>query len=199
MGVPGAARQPTRPDRVCHTPRGLEPTQVRCRAPLLQRKIGAANSQATIAVGRENLASPVSPREVSGCLPEELTVSATPILQIHGQRFPQDPVEIFANTPGLERLINVLIEAVNQGRGEGEFMVRDGFATEVRAARLDGRRRDEDWRRSGSPYFDIDDPLVARIVILTDEVARLNEVVRTLRARTTENPTLTDRRRNRGG
>ena len=104
------------------------------------------------------------------------------ILHIHGQRFPQDCVEIFGTTVGLERLINALIEAVNSGRGHCEFMVRDGFAAEVHAAKLDGPRREEDWRRSGSPYLDIDDPLVARIVLLTEEVALLNERVRTLQS-----------------
>ena len=113
-------------------------------------------------------------------------MSTPAILHIHGQRYPEDAVEIFANTPGLERLINSLIETVNVGRSRCEFVVRDGFAAELRAARLDGVRREEDWRRSGSPYLDIDDPLVARILVLTEEVARLTMLVRTLEAKTTE-------------
>ncbi len=103
------------------------------------------------------------------------------ILHVHGPRFPHDAVEIFGTTRGLERLINALIEAVNQGRGRCEFMVRDGYESEARVACLDGPRRDEDWRRSGSPYLDVDDPLVARIIELTDEVARLRLTVGLLR------------------
>jgi hypothetical protein len=108
-------------------------------------------------------------------------VTKPAILHIHGQRFPNDPVEIFGTTQGLERLINASIEAVNIGNGHCQFMVRDGFESEARVARLDGPRRDEDWKRSGSPYLDIDDPLVARIVYLTEEVARLRDLVRALR------------------
>jgi hypothetical protein len=103
------------------------------------------------------------------------------ILHVHGQRFPHDPVEIFGTTPALERLINALIDAVNGGRGHSEFVVRDGFQAEVRIACLDGPRRDEDWRRSGSPYLDVDDPLVARILDLTEENARLSQTVALLR------------------
>jgi hypothetical protein len=100
-----------------------------------------------------------------------------PILHIHGQRFPHDAVEIFGTTSGLERLINALIEGVNQGRGSCEFMVRDGFEAEVRVACLDGPRRSEDWRRSGSPYLDVEDPLVARIIELTEENSRLRQAL----------------------
>lgn len=100
------------------------------------------------------------------------------ILHVHGPRYPHDPVEIFGTSNGLERLINALIEAVNGGRGRCEFMVSDGFESEARIACLDGARRSEEWKRSGSPYLDIDDPLVARIVILTEEVCRLKESLR---------------------
>jgi hypothetical protein len=90
-------------------------------------------------------------------------------------------VEIFGSTTGLERLINALIDAVNTGRGRAEFMVRDGNEGEVRVACLDGPRRDEDWRRSGSPYLDVDDPLIARIIELTEEVSRLRRAMALLR------------------
>jgi hypothetical protein len=104
-----------------------------------------------------------------------------PILHVHGQRFPHDVVEVFGTTPGLERLINALIEAVNHGRGRCQFMVRDGFEAEAQVACLNGPRRPEDWRRSGSPYLDVDDPLVARIIDLTEENARLRLALQTLR------------------
>ena len=105
------------------------------------------------------------------------------ILHIHGQRFPQDPVEVFGTTPGLERLINALIEGVNIGRGRCEFLVRDGFEAQARVVCLDGPRREEDWRRSGSPYLEVDDPLVARIIDLTEENARLRRTLSLLRNR----------------
>ena len=105
-----------------------------------------------------------------------------PVLHVHGQRYPQDPVEIFGTTGGLERLINALIDGVNTGRGQCDFVVRDGFEAEARVACLDGRRRGDDWKRSGSPYLDVDDPLVARIIELTDEVSRLRQTVQTLRS-----------------
>ena len=37
------------------------------------------------------------------------------------------------------------------------------------------------WRRSGSPYWDIDDPLIARVLDLTEENSRLRQVVASLR------------------
>jgi hypothetical protein len=79
----------------------------------------------------------------------------------------------------MERLINALIEALNTGRGRSRFLVRDGFDAEVHAVRLDGPRREEEWRRSGSPYLDLEDPLVARIIQLSEEVTRLREIIRT--------------------
>lgn len=103
------------------------------------------------------------------------------VLHIHGQRFPHDVVEVFGTTPGLERLTNALIEAMNSGRGRAEFMVSDGFEGEVRVCCLDGRRRDEEWRRSGSPYLDVEDPMVLRIIELTEENARLCQTIRQLR------------------
>ena len=106
----------------------------------------------------------------------------SPILHIHGARFPHDPVEVFGTTPGLERLINALIDAVNAGRGRCDFLVRDGFDSEARVVRLDGPRREDDWKRSGSPYLDVDDPLVARILDLTEENARLRQTLSVLRS-----------------
>jgi hypothetical protein len=103
------------------------------------------------------------------------------ILHVHAQRFPHDAVEIFGTTAGLERLINALIDAVNVGHGRADFMVSDGFEGEVRVACLDGQRRREEWRRSGSPYLDVEDPLVARIIELTDDNARLRQTLNTLR------------------
>ncbi len=105
-----------------------------------------------------------------------------PVLHIHGQRFPHDPVEIFGTTSGLERLVNALIEAINTGRGHCEFLVSDGYEAALSIACLNGQRRGEEWRRSGSPYLDVDDPLVARIIELTDEVTRLRQTVQMLRA-----------------
>jgi hypothetical protein len=104
-----------------------------------------------------------------------------PILHIHGQRFPRDAVEIFGTTTGLERLINALIDAINSKRGRCEFVVSDGHEAEVRIACLDGARRIEEWRRSGSPYLEIDDPLVARVMELTEENTRLRQTVSLLR------------------
>lgn len=106
--------------------------------------------------------------------------SEPPVMHVHGQRFPHDSVEIFGTTPALERLINALIEAVNHGRGRCSFVVSDGYDAEARVACLDGDRRAEEWRRSGSPYLDVDDPLVARIIELTDEVNRLRLTVQML-------------------
>jgi hypothetical protein len=103
------------------------------------------------------------------------------ILHIHSQRYPQDTVEVFGTTTGLERLVNALIDAVNTGRGRCKFTVSDGFEAEASVVRLDGRRRGEEWRRSGSPYIDVDDPLVARIIELTEDNARLRQTLNSLR------------------
>ena len=103
------------------------------------------------------------------------------ILHIHGQRYPHDVVEIFGTSAGLEQLVNALIDAVHDGRGRGEFMVSDGCEGEVRVARLDGRRRSEEWQRSGSPYLDVEDPLIARIIELTEDNARLRQTLNALR------------------
>ena len=124
------------------------------------------------------VASAPTPRR--GANPVSDPTHVPPIAHIHGPRFPRDPVEIFGTTTGLERLINALIEAVNNGRGRCEILVSDGFESEVRMACLDGDRRAEEWRRSGSPYLDVDDPLVARIIELTDEVDRLRQIVQRL-------------------
>ena len=62
-------------------------------------------------------------------------------------------------------------------------MVRDGFEAEAWVACLDGPRREEDWRRSGSPYLDVDDPLVARVINLTEENARLRNTILLLRGK----------------
>ncbi len=81
----------------------------------------------------------------------------------------------------MERLINTLIDALSFGRAGCEITSSDGYSSEVRAACLEGRRRAEEWTRSGSPYWDIDDPMVARILDLTEENRRLRELVSTLR------------------
>jgi hypothetical protein len=104
------------------------------------------------------------------------------VLHLHGQRFPHDAVEVFGTSTGLERFINALIDGVNTGHGRCQFLTRDGCDAEVRVACLDGRRREEDWRRSGSPYLDVDDPHVARIMELTEEVGQLRLTVQLLRA-----------------
>ena len=118
--------------------------------------------------------------------PEEPSVSDhkydPPVLHVHGQRFPSDAVEIYGTTTGLERLISALIDGVNLGHGKCNFVVRDGFDANLRVACLDGPRREEDWRRSGSPYFDIEDPLVARIMELTEENARLRQSIALLKS-----------------
>jgi hypothetical protein len=105
----------------------------------------------------------------------------TPIAHIHAPRFPHDPVEIIGNGRGLERLINALIDAVDLGAGEGEVSTsaRESFA--VRITCLEGDRRAEEWRRSGSPHWDIDDPMIARVLDLTEENTRLRHVVASLR------------------
>ena len=107
--------------------------------------------------------------------------SEPPVLHVHSQRYPHDAVEIFGTTAGLEHLVNAVIEALNVGRGHTEFMVSDGFEGKLRVACLDGKRRGEEWRRSGSPYLDVDDPLVARIIELTEDNARLRPTLNTLR------------------
>ena len=56
---------------------------------------------------------------------------------------------------------------------------RESFA--VRITCLEGDRRPEEWRRSGSPHWDIDDPMIARVLDLTEENSRLRHVVASLR------------------
>jgi hypothetical protein len=115
------------------------------------------------------------------------------IAHVHAPRFPHETLEIFGNRKGLERLINTLIEAVDQGRAEGAVESADGRASHVCVTCLEGRRRPEEWRRSGSPFWDVDDPFVARIVDLTEENDRLRDVIALLRRErkslsTAENP-----------
>lgn len=105
-----------------------------------------------------------------------------PITQIYAPRFPGDPIEIIGNQEGLELLINAVIDAVSTGSGQTELSSSDGFESEVRAVCLEGNRRAEEWARSGTPYWDIDDPLVARILDLTEENRRLRDLVSALRA-----------------
>ena len=57
----------------------------------------------------------------------------------------------------------------------------DHFDSEVCVSCLKGKRRPEEWRRSGSPCWDVDDPMVARILELTQENNRLRRVVSALR------------------
>ena len=106
---------------------------------------------------------------------------ASPIAHLHPSRYPHEPVEIIGNRKGLERLINTLIEAVNQSHAQGVIESGDGYASQVSVTCLEGRRRSEEWRRSGSPYWDVDDPFVARIVDLTEENDRLRDVIALLR------------------
>ena len=103
------------------------------------------------------------------------------IAHVHAPRFPQDPVEFLGNRRGLERLINALIDAVDLGRAAGEVCTSEGETFAVRVTRLDGDRRAEEWLRSGSPYWDIDDPMIARVLELMEENARLRQVVASLR------------------
>ncbi len=103
------------------------------------------------------------------------------ILRVHAPRFPQDPVEFLGNRRGLERLINALIDAVDLGRAAGEVCTSEGETFAVRVTRLDGDRRPEEWRRSGSPCWDIDDPMITRVLELMEENARLRQVVASLR------------------
>ena len=104
-----------------------------------------------------------------------------PIAHIHAPRFPHEPIDIIGNKPGLARLINVLIDAVGQGRANGPIFTSDGADSEVRATCLQGQRRSEEWRRAGSSHWDIDDPLIARILDLTEENGRLRRVISGLR------------------
>jgi hypothetical protein len=104
-----------------------------------------------------------------------------PIAHIYAPRFPDDPVEIIGNRRGLERLINALIDAVSRGDGQGQVRTSDGFDTSVRVTCLEGKRRPEEWRRSRSHHWDIDDPLVARVLDLSEENRRLRQVISSLR------------------
>jgi hypothetical protein len=103
------------------------------------------------------------------------------IAHIHAPRFPHEPIDIIGNKPGLGRLINVLIDAVGEGRAGGTISTSDGFDSEVRATCLQGERRPEEWRRAGSPCWEVDDPLIARILDLTEENGRLRRVISALR------------------
>ncbi len=107
--------------------------------------------------------------------------SELPIAHLYAPRFPHESVEIIGNRRGLEHLINVLIDAVSLGNGRGEIRTSDGFDSEVRVTCLEGKRRREEWARSGAPRWDIDDPLLARIWDLTVENDRLRQVVLSLR------------------
>lgn len=104
-----------------------------------------------------------------------------PIVNIHASRFPHDPIEFIGNRAGLERLINVLIDAVGTTQANALICEHDGIEVEVRATCLEGRRRAEEWKRAGSPRWDVDDPLVARIMELTEENERLRRLVSALR------------------
>lgn len=104
-----------------------------------------------------------------------------PIVQIFSARFPHDPIEIIGNRAGLDRLINTMIDSVTLGRGTGEVYSSDGYDSEILVACLRGNRRAEEWRRAGSPQWDIDDPLIARIVDLTQENQRLRKLISMLR------------------
>jgi hypothetical protein len=104
-----------------------------------------------------------------------------PIANIYPPRYPHEPIDIVGNQPGLERLISVLIDAVGARRAKGVVSTSDGFDSEVRAACVQGRRRPEEWRRAGSSRWDVSDPLIARIMELTEENERLRKVVSALR------------------
>ncbi len=103
------------------------------------------------------------------------------IAHIYAPRFPEDMIEIIGNRRGLERMINALIEAVDQGQGEAFVRSCDGYDSALQVTCLEGARRLEEWERSGSPYWDIDDPFVARIVDLTTENTRLRQLIASLR------------------
>jgi hypothetical protein len=100
-----------------------------------------------------------------------------PIAHIYAPRFPHDPVEIIGNTPGLEHIINVLIDAVGMNTATDTIHASDRAEFQVLATCLRGPRRPEEWRRSGSPYWDLDDPLLARIRGLTEENDRLRKAI----------------------
>ncbi len=104
-----------------------------------------------------------------------------PITHIYDPRFPHEPIDIIGNKPGLERLINVLIDAVGAGQAKGTVFTSDRFGSEVRVTCLQGRRRPEEWWRAGSPRWDVDDPLIARILELTEENDQLRQKLRALR------------------
>ncbi len=105
-----------------------------------------------------------------------------PIAHVYPPRFPHDSLEIIGNRLGLERVINALIDAVSIGKGCGEITTNDGFDADVRAICLRGPRRPEEWKRSGSPYWDVEDPMIARILELTEDNRRLRQVIALLRA-----------------
>jgi hypothetical protein len=104
-----------------------------------------------------------------------------PRAHVYAPRFPHDPIEIIGNRRGLERLINALIDAITLDRGTGFVQSCEGQTSELRVTRLEGKRRPEEWRQSGSPYWDVDDPLMARILDLTEENTRLRKIITTLR------------------
>jgi hypothetical protein len=104
-----------------------------------------------------------------------------PIAHIHAARFPHEPIEIIGNKPGLERLVNVLIDALTTARAKSTVCTSDRRDSEVRVACLQGERRPEEWRRSGSPLWDVDDPRIARILDLSEENDRLRRVISALR------------------
>ena len=102
-------------------------------------------------------------------------------INIFAPRFPGDLIEIIGNRGGLERLIDTLIGAVNEGRDRAEVCTSDGFSSELKVTYLQGPRRPEEWRQSGSPHWDIDDPVVARILDLTEENRHLRQTILALR------------------
>jgi hypothetical protein len=104
-----------------------------------------------------------------------------PIVNIYAPRFAHEPIDVIGNQRGLERLINVLIDAIGEKRAKGLVATSDGHHSEVRATCLQGRRRPEEWRRAGSPRWDVSDPLIARIMELTEENERLRKVISALR------------------
>src|SRR3954453_9364236 len=42
-----------------------------------------------------------------------------PIVHVYAPRFPHEPIDIIGNKPGLERLVNVLIDAIGVTRAKG--------------------------------------------------------------------------------